>query len=145
LEESAIAHAKGSQPAALDKAKEAAKRERKLTKFRDANNMTELQNTDLTYPFIFFFLFFFFFSPFFFLLIFFCLVFSLVCFFFLFFPFSFLFFSFPFLPSRASRESERCKKEILQTCCFFFFLFSFSFSFLLPFLFFSFISSDTLF
>eukprot|EP00026_Physarum_polycephalum_P003100 Phypoly_transcript_03109.p1 GENE.Phypoly_transcript_03109~~Phypoly_transcript_03109.p1 ORF type:complete len:509 (+),score=79.93 Phypoly_transcript_03109:68-1594(+) len=53
LEESAIAHAKGSQPTALDKAKEATKRERKLTKYRETNNMTELQNSDLTYAVIF--------------------------------------------------------------------------------------------
>jgi hypothetical protein len=57
LEESAIAHAKGNQPTALEKAKEAAKRERKLTKYRDANNMAELQNSDLTYPFIYLFIF----------------------------------------------------------------------------------------
>lgn len=53
LEESAIAHSKGNQQTALEKAKEAAKRERKLTKFRDANNMGELQNVDLTYAVIF--------------------------------------------------------------------------------------------
>ncbi len=52
LEESAIAHAKQNQTLALEKAKEAAKRERKLTKYRDSNNMTEMQNAELTYPYL---------------------------------------------------------------------------------------------
>lgn len=49
LEESAIALYKGESRAALEKAKEAAKRERQLAKQREANSIVDGMNFDLTY------------------------------------------------------------------------------------------------
>eukprot|EP01112_Ceratiomyxa_fruticulosa_P007148 TRINITY_DN1846_c0_g1_i1.p1 TRINITY_DN1846_c0_g1~~TRINITY_DN1846_c0_g1_i1.p1 ORF type:complete len:797 (+),score=173.42 TRINITY_DN1846_c0_g1_i1:139-2529(+) len=49
LEESAVACAKGDPREGLEKAKEAVKRERKLSKFRESNGLTEQLNQDLSY------------------------------------------------------------------------------------------------
>lgn len=49
LEESAILTAKGDHNAGLEKAMEARKRERSLTKYREANGLGDQVNIDLTY------------------------------------------------------------------------------------------------
>eukprot|EP00200_Dunaliella_tertiolecta_P002646 CAMPEP_0202352668 /NCGR_PEP_ID=MMETSP1126-20121109/8762_1 /ASSEMBLY_ACC=CAM_ASM_000457 /TAXON_ID=3047 /ORGANISM="Dunaliella tertiolecta, Strain CCMP1320" /LENGTH=799 /DNA_ID=CAMNT_0048944913 /DNA_START=62 /DNA_END=2461 /DNA_ORIENTATION=+ len=49
LEESAVAACSGDQTTGLEKAIEARKKERSLCKYRDVNNIGELNNMDLTY------------------------------------------------------------------------------------------------
>jgi hypothetical protein len=49
LEESAFANANGNLRVALEKARDAVKKERQLTKHRDANGLQEQQNVELTY------------------------------------------------------------------------------------------------
>ncbi|KIZ01185.1 putative Intraflagellar transport protein [Monoraphidium neglectum] len=49
LEDSAAAHARGEQQQALEKALEARKRERALTKFRDANSVADYGGPELTF------------------------------------------------------------------------------------------------
>ena len=53
MEEAAILASKGQVESALDKAKEAGKRERVLVKFRQTNNLPDAINADLTYAVLF--------------------------------------------------------------------------------------------
>jgi len=49
LEESTLLRANGNLGGALERAKDAGKKERALCKHREANNLGEQQNIDLTY------------------------------------------------------------------------------------------------
>ncbi len=53
LEESAIANSENKLAMALEKAKEAAKKERQLCKYRESNNLGDQMNIDLTYAICF--------------------------------------------------------------------------------------------